>query len=1688
MTQNGPANCPAARFSPLRAMHAPTPEATHLESEVLAQYDAGRYVDAFHLLEKRGGLAALTGPPGRALAGRLATNLGAERYGAAIHLRAWRRTTDPNALGYFVAIAIARLWGPVQALELLDQMPRDELTPQGLSDVASAQAHLFGSLRDFERADAALAEGFKASPERPWLLVVQGELLRMQDRTADAAAAVCEALKQRPLYRPAVQWYANHLVQQNEVDEAHALLVEASKRLQSGSVLLQLARLERELGRYESARSTLEAALAMLPLRDKDRGARETYVGMAATLAYDVGDFDAAVRLGEESGHPFHKVAAENIKQRRTTGRRVVLNVGFTLQHDVTCVPATVSTLSEFWGRKASHLEIADAICYDGTPAHAERAWLERQGFYCQEFTQTWDATTALIDAGIPFSQTLTGYSSGHMQAVIGYDSRRGVIIYRDPAMRHSGEVLGKELIEAMRSSGPRGLVFTPQAQRAKVEALDLPDHALWTRLYELSQSLTEHRRADAVVAYRAMHAEAPRHRLTTHARARIASYDGDLVALAKLTDRLLREFPDDQNQWSVKLSLLRQIGSRAERLAALEGLCDKSNCELVYRHQLIEELLLDPRELPRVDYLLRRCMRANPLDPQTLGLKARRAWLDQDREMAMTLSRYAACVDVRSEERWNTYFASACVLNRSSEALRLLEDRFHRFQKNDGGPACSLVDALDQVMQQQRALRTLETALAARPEDGELLLFAANYQMRLGRMKEAIESLRQAKGKSHPASWLAVAAQFARHENRLEDAYRHLVEALKQSPLNVATHRSAVEVLADWRGAEAAVEHLAKFVKRYPKSINLRALLVEFSSELGAERAEAAARDHLKFHPEDSWCWRELGFKLVEQRRWGEARQACDQADRREPGAMSNRHLSGMIFAGQGDVPSAREEFTKAIRQSVDYGAAIAELMRLCDSRAERQEALAMVLTELKRQVIQGETLQLFRAHAARAYSPSEALAIVTEARAARPDLWTAWHAVVEQLAAMNRLDAALQQAQAAVKRFPLLPTLRAQLAVIYRETGRGDEELNELRRALSINSRNGDILRALAEAYGRRGEVDRQGAILQRACESEPRNVTHRGALAEFLWRQGRRDEAIETIRAAIKQEPLYEWGWNQLAEWASVVGQADLPIETANEIVTLRPNSPEARLQLADLLSRFPERANQCWEAIRETLKLDPRSVDAHELAAVFLATHGRFDEAIAACSPPVFGKRPPLRLQGRAAVIESQRGEIDRAVKRMEKLVAVDSDYYFAWAQLATWLQQQGKPDESLAAARRLVEIAPRAPASWAHVADCLAQQGKQVECREHLKRAVDLDPSYLYAGERLLQLQTDAGDIDDALETLALIGPNLGELDRYAKEARLHALARRKVESLAALRQAILHPAQGDGWLDATLDAMLLAGWAEPVKAALSTAIQQRQANGLAAAALVEVLSREAASSAIEQLCDSLDEESEAWACAVGAYLDALGEAEAHDLLDRFVQGRSRAVRRQTRTWAVVGSALHDSGRLSEAIAWMTDWNHRPDVEPHQLIPLVLALLQRDGASQAVAVVDHALAMPVAPATDALRTLGAAAEFLREDPSAAVSRLAAIAPQNLLPYYEVMYEALRATGQAIADLDRGVGPRDVWSNWKNAVGRLSLGRDRLINLVVAQCRWQLRTQSGNPVSIWLANRQLRRARAARGSTR
>ncbi len=1645
-------------------------------AELNRLYEQGRYLTLYERVRPLGPLSTWEGPEAMLLAGRLAANLGSARAAGAILLRAARQFPENAKVRYHTAWHIVRRYGPLAAMRFADRDGEPPNAAEGLhADRLAQRARFLAMLRDFEHADQAIDAAIALAPDRPWLWLERAAVLECEDLPDEALESGRKSLQLQPYYRPAVQWVGHLLAQQNRDAEALELLREAAAALESGSVWCQLACLEIELGRYREARAGLSRAEQLLPLLPTDKDMSRWVGGLRSDVAYYLGDYDEAHRLAEQVDTPFYRAMSANLKKAGPGAKRVELPVPFVRQHFATCAPATLSAICRYWNRPHEHLEVAETICYDGTPAHSERRWVEEHGFRAREFRVTWESARTLLDAGIPFTLTTVFPQAAHAQAVFGYDGRRGVLLIRDPNERHFREALAEELIERSTSTGPRGMAFVPRDDSARLDAMDLPESELYDFAYAIHSALDRHDREAAEAALGKMAELDGGHRLTIHARAVLASYDADLAGLLRLVEQLLEMFPDDVHQWKARLRLLRELGTRAERIALLQELYGRTEVDPALVQQYAEELLDDARESRRAAYLLRRTMQARPVDPENLRLKASWLWAEQCREEACELLRYAACLEDKNESRSYAYFVSARYLKRTDEVLRFLRDRFARFGAKKSWPAQTLATVYDQLEQSERAFAVVDAALAVRPNDGDLILFAAELYSRYGRDAEAEELLARPTDGYHRLAWLRLMAWRARYRNELTSALEYGRQYLETDPCHREMNELVAGVLCDLRQSDAAESHFRKVIERFPRHYGLRQQLLEWLDDDEPAQREEEVRRLLDDHPDDPWARRELAITLYRLHRFHEAMHEADRASRLEPGNPVGYSVHAAAAEGAGDTDGARDSCRRAIRLSVDYEPAMRKLVELCDTKREREEAIEFVYDELVRQVTLGDALHTFREVAAGTFTPERLLAVLREALEVRPDLSQAWSAVVVQLLAMERYAEALATAQTAAERFPLLPRTWLDVALACRETDRSDDEVAAVEKALSVNPNWGAALRQLADARRRSGDVDAARSTLERAIACEPLDVTHQGELADLLWATGRREEAIAAMQRAVERAPRYEWGWCKLRDWSQMIHQGELVVELARRIAEQRPEHADSRMLLAETLAGFPEHFDEALRAAEKAVELEPRSETAHALRADLLVRAGRFDEAAAACRPAVFGDRRSALLRVKESEVEFHRGRSEEALEVLQAIVRDDPENALAWARLADCYERIEDDDEYLAAAAHLVRIAPRHPAAWGYMAAGLLRTGDRDGAKSRFRKAFELDNSYVFAGMQLLQMQLDDGEFTAAMETNRTLGPHIaddvrlagevraaaGQRDRAAAEDRLRRLCACDVEDADSLRQAV--------------EAMRDAGLAGAARKVLTDALTGPGSSPHVAAAWTEEAAREDDHAAIRNMLARLGQDGEAWCILCRSYIECLGGQRHVGRLERLLREYNEPIRRSDLTWAAAGQAYQELDDPRRVHSWMSDWRRREVSKASMLFPLVWASMSLRRYGTAVEVAEAAVNRPIDFSTAYHLVWLAAGHVMLGKTSEACDAIVRVNPAYLNEFYHHLHRVLGTVLESLA-------AEPDSQNWSAVRGRLSTIRqgmdtatrnDPIGRRVQARCDLLLARHFGRRFAAFLA---------------
>ena len=386
---------------------------------------------------------------------------------------------------------------------------RSMARPTRSADWLAMYALVLGGFRDFESAEAYLPAE-QLAPGRPWLGVERASLLEMEDRYEDALAAFRASLAARPWYRPAVQSAAHLLQLLDRRDESLTLLEEAMSRMRSGLIAAQLADVQLEAGRNADAMRSYDRFAALSPLMD-DRS-RRWLAGRRSDVAYRLGDYAASAALARESKEPFYLSLADRLEAASADARRVRLAVGFVRQHHQTCAAGDPGGARAILGQgsRSPRGRRANLLRRHARPSRAILGRVERHGY--ARVPSDLGRGCRAAGSGHPLHSDDGRDPECDLQAVIGYDGRRGSLLIRDPTLPQEGEAVAELMLERYRSVGPRGMAMVPHDRADLFNGIDLPEARAYDLLHRIQASLRDHDRDAAAATFDALRTEAPGH------------------------------------------------------------------------------------------------------------------------------------------------------------------------------------------------------------------------------------------------------------------------------------------------------------------------------------------------------------------------------------------------------------------------------------------------------------------------------------------------------------------------------------------------------------------------------------------------------------------------------------------------------------------------------------------------------------------------------------------------------------------------------------------------------------------------------------------------------------------------------------------------------------------------------------------------------------------------------------------------------------------------------------------------------------------------------------------------------------------------------------------------------------------------------------------------------------------------
>ncbi|GHC60273.1 hypothetical protein GCM10007100_29460 [Roseibacillus persicicus] len=1464
----------------------------------------------------------------RRLAASFANRLGSSRWSDVLDWRNWRAQPENPEWFFqaqFVRLGQGRWWEAFQATR--DRLEAGVESPKLRADMMALLGWLHGRWRDFDRAFPLLEQAIASDESRSWPFVEKASVLQIADRREEAVEVIEHALTLYPNYRPAAVLRVELLQELRREEEAEEYLRALHRETENPTYAARLHILHAERDDWRRALDYLDDYENLSPLLD--RTGKEWLAARRADLYLEGGDLKRFFACAEETGKvSFQKRVAQHL--RDTEGQehqKKKLPVPFIRQHSMTCAPATLASLAAFWGKDEDHLAIAEAICYNGTPWHKERDWAREHGFVTREFKVTAASTKALIDRGVPFTMSTAWTTGAHLQACVGYDEFQDCAVIRDPTSRHSVEMSFEGLAKDHPVQGPRGMVIIPREKAELLDGLEFPDEAVYDAHHDFSEAIEEHRRPDAESALvRMVEAGGEDHPCVWWCRQRLARYDSNAAEELVWLDKLIERFPKTEKFRYWRLNILQRLSRRDEREKTLREVISRGRCSTVFYSELGELYAEDDRDYVMANHYLRKAMRVNPTEEVAYASLANAKWRRFEREEALELHRIASTLSPHFEPYANEYFDACVVLGHRDQGLEFLQKRVETLGQRSGAPWMTLIRAYARLGRTTEAKAKLTEACQALPEDGELLLEAAERLSYWGESQDAWDMLERARGVVAERRWHEAVGRMAGFLGEREKAIAAWKEVARLAPALMPAHRALARYQEE-REDGGALRYLKTVLANQPDHPNLLGLYAEWcGADEAAESAEALRRA-LAILPNWDWAIRELALQLE---LLGEKEEALAEA--RRAAALSEFDCSswgilGSMLLRQNQPEEAEECLKKALQLDIDYTWAISQLMGVMRRRGAFPEALAFLREEIEKQVSIGDAVFAYREHAFREREPEALLDELRQFCEQRPDLWQTWSAVKDQALDMDRIEVAGKAAGELVRRFPLMPRSYSERAQVAHATGDYEAEIADLQKALEISPSWDFAARRLSEAYERCERYGEALEAIEQAAHAEPLVAANHGMAARLMAMKGDSDEAFARMKRAVRVDYSYDYGWGELTDWAKEQNREE-------EVRTLLDDiDPAARHHsgwwdtkrwVLNLLGE----GDAALAVAREAVERFPTNLDLRDNLALLLCERGEYEEALKECQPPTDGQPWQRTQAGRHAWIQMEAGYPREAISATRELVEKEPDYIWAWGNLMRWYYQRENWKECLEAARRVNRLDPNDAPAWGHRGDAARKLEYDDEALECFEKAYRLDPEYSYGGRELLELYVEKAEYEQARgvwRSLSHFSPtpfvHVDGITIELADKKLDRVAEMTDELLAMEFEESTDPLQYAEW--AFNNYKQTALWDER----LSQRIKEEPSRAIVSAWARACIERGHLAKSIKKLKKlpvPFAKKAGAWAL----FLERLKELGDHEGSNKLVNQNWQDFQSDPVTWTEAGYNLLYYGTPAEAVRWFGDWRER----------------------------------------------------------------------------------------------------------------------------------------------------------------
>jgi tetratricopeptide (TPR) repeat protein len=289
----------------------------------------------------------------------------------------------------------------------------------------------------------------------------------------------------------------------------------------------------------------------------------------------------------------------------------------------------------------------------------------------------------------------------------------------------------------------------------------------------------------------------------------------------------------------------------------------------------------------------------------------------------------------------------------------------------------------------------------------------------------------------------------------------------------------------------------------------------------------------------------------------------------------------------------------------------------------------------------------------------------------------------------------------------------------------GRVDEAVNELRTAVKLNPQAPSYHANLGEVLRQAKRLDEAEQSLEAATRLDPKNAQSLNNLGIIRYEQKRFAAAAQFYRQALEARPGMAEALNNLGNALRMTGDLDGAIEAYQEALTYRANYAEAYNNLGTLL-QSARRPDEAEHALRKAIQQNPQYIEAHNNLAQLLAGQKKEVEALRVLGDAL--KFAPKNVQTLliTARIQMRRNAHAAAEGATRLALKEEPDNAEALTIMGQLMHETDRYEEAIDLLERALQKRPDSAEALNFYGVALKSVGRLDEAREQILKALKLN--------------------------------------------------------------------------------------------------------------------------------------------------------------------------------------------------------------------------------------------------------------------------------------------------------------------------------------------------------------------------